>query len=614
MIPDDVVDEVRTRADIVEIIGEHVALKRAGKDFRALCPFHREKTPSFYVVPAKGFYKCFGCGESGDVFTFLMKYLGLGFNDAVRQIAERVGVEIPEPGRRRGEDERHRPLYEAVAFAADFFQRQLRDDQVGEVARRYLERRGIPREAAERFLLGYAPDEWDALREAAARHGISDEVLLEAGLIKQSERRAEPYDRFRHRLIFPITDATGRVIAFGGRMLGTAAEGAPKYLNSPETPIYHKGHVLYGLAWAKQAIRREGEALVVEGYMDYVSLAARGIENVVAPLGTAMTEEQAKLLARYTRKALLLYDSDAAGLRATFRTADALLAAGVHPMVVTLPEGEDPDSLVRGGGAAALKPLLDGAIDVLDRKLQILEAGGYFRDVERIRIALDKLLPTLRAAADEKLRDIYVARVSERTGVRRDTLERELDVERPVAYRRATPEARQEEALQRDATERMLLLLLLRDRARVALAAEKVRPEDLGEGPARELYARLLAAGSSAEQDPTTWDLSGPARRLLEELLGDPQDLADGDRVFRNTIGDLRVRSLFQRLDRLEMESLKADAAREEELWRERLAIHAELRELGSELADLGFKLSRRYRTYPRRGRIRQQGPMSREG
>src|SRR5690606_24780590 len=221
------------------------------------------------------------------------------------------------------------------------------------------------------------------------------------GLIKRSERRAEPYDRFRHRLIFPITDTAGRVIAFGGRMLGAAAERAPKYLNSPETPIYQKGRVLYGLSWAKQAIRREGEAIIVEGYMDYVSLAARGIENVVAPLGTAMTEEQAQLLARYTRKALLLYDSDPAGMRATFRTADALLAAGVHPMVVTLPQGEDPDSLVRRGGAAALKPLLDEAVDVLDRKLQILEAGGYFRDVERIRFALDKLLPTLRAAADE---------------------------------------------------------------------------------------------------------------------------------------------------------------------------------------------------------------------
>src|SRR5690606_30180958 len=305
---------------------------------------------------------------------------------------------------------------------------------------------------------------------------------------------------------------------------------------------------------------------------------------------------------------------DPAGMRATFRTADALLAAGVHPMVVTLPQGEDPDSLVRRGGAEALKPLLDEAVDVLDRKLQILEAGGYFRDVERIRFALDKLLPTLRAAADETLRDIYVARVSERTGVRRDTLERELELERPVAHRSATAEARQQEAAQRDATERMLLLLLLRDRARVATAGELVRPEDLASSPARELYARLLAAGGNADEDPRAWELSPPARQLLEELLADPQDLTDGDRVFRNTIGDLRVRALFQRLDRLETESLRADAAREEELWRERLAIHAELRRLGSELADLGFKLSRRYRTYPGPGRIRQPGPMSKEG
>jgi len=614
MIPDEIVEEVRARADIVELVGEHVALKRAGKDFRALCPFHQERTPSFYVVPSKGFYKCFGCGEAGDVFSFLMKHLGLSFNDAVKHVAERVGVVIPEAGRGREGDERHRPLYEAAAFAAEFFQRQLRHEPAGEVARRYLERRGIPRDAVERFLLGYAPDEWEALRTAAARHGIADAVLLEAGLIKQGEHRPEPYDRFRHRLMFPITDGSGRVIGFGGRILGTAAEGAPKYLNSPETPIFEKGKVLYGLAWSKQAIRREGEALVVEGYMDYVSLAARGVENVVAPLGTAMTEEQVKLLSRYTRRALLLYDSDAAGLRATFRTGDALLAAGVHPMVVTLPPGEDPDSLVRGGGAAALKPLLDGAIDVLERKLQILEERRYFDDVEHIRTALDKLLPTLRAVSDAKLRDIYVARVSERTGVRRDTLERELALERPAAHRRAIREAQPEAVVQRDATERMLLLLLLRDRARIRAAAEVLAPEDLTDGPARELYAALLAGGDASGEDPATWPLSAPARRLLEDLLGDPQDLADGDRVFRDTIGDLRARALFQRLDELEMEALRADPAREEAIWRERLAIAAELKELGSELSDLGFKLSRRYRTYPRRARVRRSGSSTTDG
>ncbi|MGH7464169.1 MAG: DNA primase, partial [Longimicrobiales bacterium] len=426
MIAESIIDEIRARADIVEVVGEQVQLKRAGKDFRALCPFHHEKTPSFYVVPRGGFYKCFGCGESGDVFTFLMKRGGVSFQDAVRELGSKYGVEVPDPRLGREQDEPHRILYEAVAFAQDFFRRQLTDSEPGAKVRTYLEQRGIPAAAIERFGLGHAPDAWRALREDAHRHGIDDDGLLAAGLIKESERGDEPYDRFRDRLIFPIAELSGRIIAFGGRDL-SRSEKAPKYLNSPETPIYHKGEILYGLNWSKAAIRREGTALVVEGYMDYVSLAGRGIENVVAGMGTAMTDAQANLLARYTGKALMLYDSDAAGLRAAFRTADALLQTGVHPLVVTLPPGEDPDSIARRGGAEALKPHLDAAVDVVERKVQMLEERGFFDDIEGVRRALDRLLPTLRATVDPALRDIYTARIAQRTGVRRETLERDVE-------------------------------------------------------------------------------------------------------------------------------------------------------------------------------------------
>jgi DNA primase len=284
MIPEPIIDEIRARADIVEIVGEHVALKRAGKDFRALCPFHNEKTPSFYVVPSKGFYKCFGCGESGDVFTFLMQRGGVSFQDAVRELARRVGVDLPDPREDREAEEPHRELYEAVAFAADFFARTLADPERGERTRRYLAGRGIPDATVERFGLGYAPDGWRTLREAAHRHGIDDAVLLAAGLVKESERGDDPYDRFRDRLIFPIAELGGRVVAFGGRLL-SRSENAPKYLNSPETPIYHKGGMLYGLNWSRGAIRRDGVGLLVEGFMDYVSLASHGIENVVAVSG-----------------------------------------------------------------------------------------------------------------------------------------------------------------------------------------------------------------------------------------------------------------------------------------------------------------------------------------
>lgn len=602
MISETLVDEVRERADIVEVIGEFLPLKRKGKDYWAPCPFHKEKTPSFHVVPGRGFYKCFGCGESGDVYSFLMKYAGLPFQDAVRKLAERVGVEIPDATATAPAEDPNRLIYEAVAFAADFYRERLRG-AAGARAREYLERRGIVDDVAQRFQLGYAPDEWRALREAAKKHGITDEVLLEAGLIKTSERSEEPYDRLRDRLIFPITDAGGRIIAFGGRVLGRAREGAPKYLNSPETPIYHKGRHLYGIAWAKGAIRREAAALVVEGYMDYVSLAARGVEHVVAGLGTAMTTEQAALLGRYTRQALLLYDSDAAGLRATFRTADALLAAKVHPLVVTLPPGEDPDSLVRDGGAQALRPYLDAAVDVLDRKLQILDERGYFEGAEGTRKALDGLLPTLRAVVDPALCDIYIARVAERTGVRRETLEAEL---RPEP-RRSTGAPRRVDRADRArvatpvgiAGQRKLILLLLRDESRLVKAAEALGPGDLADPGCRAIFEALVREGGLRGRAPEVLGLSGAALDRLQALIGDPEELGDADRIFDELVGDIRAQSLFERKDALKRR-LAGEGEDPVEVMRELTAVNRSLQALGSELKRLGFKLSARYRRYLR--------------
>jgi DNA primase len=602
MIPEPIIDEVRARADIVEVVGEVVPLKRAGKDFRALCPFHHEKTPSFYVVPAKGFYKCFGCGETGDVFTFLMKRDGLTFQDSVRELARRVGVDVPDPRAGREADEPNRPLYEAVAFAADYFCRQLHDADAGAKVRRYLDERGIPAAAVERFGLGYAPESWNALREAAHRHGIEDDVLLAAGLVKESERGDEPYDRFRQRLIFPIAELGGRVVAFGGRIMGRQ-ENAPKYLNSPETPIYHKGDLLYGLNWAKGAIRREGAALLVEGYMDYISLAARGIEHVVAGLGTALTVAQANLLARYSGKALLLYDSDAAGLRATFRTADALLQAGVHPLVVTLQPGEDPDSIVRRGGADALAPQLDRALDVLERKLQMLDERGFFDDIEGVRRALDRLLPTLRATVDPALRDIYTARVAERTGVRRETLERELD--RASMPHGASGEARpvrrssagqgagdmQRPAPRQDwAAERLLLMVLLTDQSRGGEARRLVAPEDLRDARHREIYQALLEQADAGELR-----LSTAAAALAAELRGRSTEIVDADGSFESAVADIQLEGLSVREKYLDDQLRRAPPELQTALVMEKMELKREVSRL-NQRDVLGYKASRRYR------------------
>jgi DNA primase len=597
MIPERIVDEVRERADIVEVIGEHLSLKRAGKEFKALCPFHQERTPSFYVVPGKGFYKCFGCGESGDVFGFLMKQLGLSFQEAVEKLAAREGITIPSRDS-RPEDDALAPLREAVAFAAEFFQQQLRDPVAGERARRYLEDRGIGQEAAERFRLGYAPGEWRALREAALRHGLDDQVLLEAGLVKTSEKVEEPYDRLRDRLIFPTTDVRGRVIAFGGRVLGPEARG-PKYLNSPDTPLYQKGRELYGLAWAKGAIRKEGAALVVEGYMDYVSLAARGIENVVATLGTAMTPEQARMLTRYAVQILMLYDSDAAGLRATFRSGDEILRAGGHPMVVTLPPGEDPDSVARTRGPRALRSYLDGAVDVLERKLQILDERGYFEDVDGVRKALDGVLPTLRAAKDATLRDIYVDRVAKRTGVRRETLEQEIRSEamspRRAAAQRVEAPAAGARPRGSDATERLLLLLLVRDPARLEQAVGLVQPESFAGAVSRELYEVLLRQGIEVG-DWSTLQSSGEARVLLEDLLSDRTELTDPDTAFVDAVEELLLRPQLRRLAELQRQIAAAEGPEQARLLAEKLGLRRAMQEKAAQVRSVAAKGTTRWR------------------
>jgi DNA primase len=612
MIPESVIDEIRARADIVEVVGEQVLLKRAGKDFSALCPFHHEKTPSFYVVPARGFYKCFGCGEAGDVFTFLMKRGGLSFQEAVRELGARYGVEVPDPRIGRETDEPHRILYEAIAFADDYFRRTLREQDAGAAARKYLAERCIDDAAVERFGIGCAPGGWRSLRTEAHRHGIEDDVLLAAGLIKESDRGEEPYDRFRDRLMFPVAEVGGRVVAFGGRVLGRA-DGAPKYLNSPETAVFRKGELLYGLNWSKGAIRREGAALLVEGYMDWLALAGRGIEHVAAGMGTAITLAQANLLARYAGRALLLYDSDRAGLKATFRTADALLEAGVHPLVVTLPDGQDPDDVVRRGGAAALKPYLDGARDVLERKLELLDERGFFNDIEGVRRALDRLLPTLRATIDPALRDIYTERIARRTGVRRETLEE--DIARAGRASRAQAGASADRAgrsagrgrrgaaagrwvTDRLGAERVLLKVLIADRARAPLAIDDV-PEDLISDPRhREIFHAVTR--QPPEEEPR---LSAPAREVWTALAAQVAEIVDANRSYRQAVASLRLAELDLQDSVLEAQLATCDEAEKGTIVQAKHQLAKQRREI-SESIRLGMKPGRKFR------RLRERPPL----
>jgi len=531
LIPDDVIEQVREAADIVGIIGEHVELKRTGADFRAPCPFHGGTHRNFAVIPKKGMYYCFVCHEGGDVFTFFMKKLGMDYPTAVREVARRVGIAIPERGP-TGPDPRE-PLYEAVAAAADWFARQLRESPEAQVARDYLASRHLELEVVLPLGLGYAPRS-KALLDAMKGLGVRDEVLLEAGLLVRRED-GTLLPRFRGRLLFPIHDLRARVVGFGGRILG---EGEPKYLNSPDSPVFHKGKLLYNLHIAKHVMRKAERAILVEGYFDVLRLSLAGIEEVVAPLGTGLTPEQAQLLQRHAPQVTLLYDSDDAGLRATFRAGDELLRQGVRVSVATLPPGEDPDTLVQKRGAAGLEAILKDAVDPLERKIQILERKGFFSSLPGRRRALDRLLPTIRAAADHVTRDLYLARAAEAAGIRKETLDNELAElpARPLPVSTSSGTATPLEFP--SGAEKALLLLMLESdgwRSRVLAAAD---PETFSFPPYRAVF-EALADGRPDVLDGVSATVlerlqaEGLAGRSPDETFDKAVDWIEGDRKTR---------------------------------------------------------------------------------
>lgn len=593
MIPDDEVERVREAADIVAIIGEYVPLKGRGGNYRGPCPFHQGVNRNFSVSTTKGkFYHCFVCKESGDVFSFLQKRLGVDWPTAVRMVAEKSGIELHETtSRREGPDPRE-PLWEANAAAQQYFQRILWEDDLGAAAREYLASREITRAVADRFGLGFAPREIGLMRAALNAIGIDDARMLEAGLLVKRDETEEPRPRFRARLIFPIHDVPGHIVGFGGRLI---APGEPKYLNSADSTIYSKGRLLYNLHQARNAIRRADRVIVVEGYFDVVRLVGAGIETVVAPLGTALTADQAQLLVRYSKNVYLLYDSDQAGLKATFRAGDELLAEGATVRVVTLPEGDDPDTFVQTRGAEALERQLRDAIDVFERKVQLLERGGWFADLTKRRTAVDRLLPTIRVTRDAVMKELYIARASQASQVSREVLLREADAgaERPPGVRqgsaggRASPrregdgppprgpgeafEGGWEEGPAREGprpgrfdhpsarpravrapvvavmAERYLVTAMLRSPVALERILERLGAESFREPRLRAIFEALRDLGSAEHVDQVAERLAPPAVALLDELLGEPDAILDFDRTVEDSLARLEERRLQER-------------------------------------------------------------------
>jgi len=554
-IRDEAIRTVRERASLSEVVSDVVALRRRGRSAVALCPFHAEKTPSFTVSEERGFFHCFGCGEHGDVFAFLMKTQSLTFPEAVRRVADRFGVPLPEEA---GEPARRRePLTAANAAAAAFFQAELRGPGGGR-ARAYLRERGLSEEVIERFGLGWAPGAGEALARHLRTKGVPLEDALTAGLVMRRDRpdgAGGVLDRFRERIMFPITDTSGKVIAFGGRILpGRPAGGEPppKYLNSAESPVFRKGHTLYGLALARDAIRKADRAIVVEGYLDLIALAQAGIGEVVAPLGTALTAEQLRLLRRFTETVIACFDGDLAGRRAAARSFPVFLEAGLWGRGAFLPAGEDPDTFVRAQGRVALEGVLAAAEPLVEAFVGEL-AGPKAEAVGRYAQAAREVARLLKRVREPHEFDVLVRLAAQRLGVREETLRSEGA---PGGAPAAAPDEPHAPGAEATLVELMAEDATLAERvAACGIIAEFQHPE-------WRRTAEALARGEETDRMAVVQSLPrGMRDRLARRLLAErPDAAADRDRALADCIAKIRRRGQRGEERRLRDEIRTAEA------------------------------------------------------
>ena len=560
-------ERVKQQADIIRVIGEYIRLKKTGQNFTGLCPFHQEKTPSFAVHPVRQIYHCFGCGAGGDVFQFVMEMDKSTFPEAVRTVAEKCGIPIPKP-RERSPEQRRENLQRAAIVemhkqAADFFTHQLHHTAEGRAACAYLEDRGLDRETIQRFALGYAPSSGDALRRRLGEPGSGgrgdQDKLLEASGLFSRDQGGRLYDRFRRRIMFPIANEAGKIIAFGGRAIG---DDMPKYMNSPETAIYSKSSVLYHLDRAKEALRQNDFGVLVEGYMDAIAVARAGITNVVASCGTSLAESQIKLLSRFTSRIVVNYDPDTAGQAATERSLALLLEREFDVRVLALPGGADPDKFLKEQGADAYRKLLAQAPAYLDYLI------GRARQMDRTTAAgkvhaLNFLMPYVQRLPTRLLRSEWATRIAS-----------ELRVDEPVlreALRRAAAERRSEvkpkpELLApavKPAERQLMQMLVEADGFREKLAHEIVSA-GLHRGLETERIIELLISKVGERPDPATLGsgLEERDRRVLFEVLFQPSVERTWEEA-ESCLEFLRNRQIAHELDELERQ-IQAQPAKDE--------------------------------------------------
>ena len=502
-IPDDIIEEIKSRTDIVDVISEYVSLTASGKSFKGLCPFHDEKTPSFIVNREGQFFKCFGCNEGGNVFTFLMKHESMSYPEAIKSLAVKCGVTIPESSeadRARGlaRDE----LQKLNRSAVDYFHRVLMKSTAGKQALTYLKERGITDNITDSFKLGFSLPNWDAFLKAAGKAGFSKEMMLQGGFILKRKKGEGYYDRFRGRVMFPIFDAQGEPIGFGGRIL-VSSELEPKYMNSPETPLYSKSRSLYNLNLAKEAIRKEGFAVLAEGYMDVITCFQAGVHNTVASLGTSLSGGQVRLLKRYTDEVTIAYDSDSAGTAATSRGLNLLVKEGFKVRMLNLSSGKDPDDFIRENGAEAFRDLISEAVDLVDYKVDRVKEQVGLDSAEGKKQTVEDLVATLSSFSTELEKHEYVKKCAEKLGVEEDYIWQQLEaLGAGKRVRRSTQPAIKSSSKKlsaRETIERRLLECLIQCPRLISKARAELTHEDFS-NPGHAELAQILWTSNDLEE------------------------------------------------------------------------------------------------------------------
>ncbi|MBF0254778.1 MAG: DNA primase, partial [Candidatus Omnitrophica bacterium] len=570
MIPQNVLDEIQDRSDIVEVVSQYAALKRSGRNFKGCCPFHTEKTPSFMVSPDKQIFHCFGCGVGGNVFSFLMKIDNLDFREAVRRLADRAGVILPEDSESRRRDDLS-PFLEANRMAEEFFRSQLATVGIGSVVRKYIEQRGIGDEALSKYGIGFSPQAWDGfLKHARPKNSVP--TLVKAGLVLERQDGEGHYDRFRNRLMFPIRNVKGDTVGFGARVLD---DSVPKYLNSPETPVYQKGRVLYGFYEALDAIRREDRVVITEGYMDVVACFQAGVSNAVASSGTALTPEQIRLIKRYTKRVVLLFDADEAGREAALRGLDLLIEEGMLISVVTLPGTHDPDSFVKEFGADRFRAALDElGKGFFDTKFEALARKADLATAEGKAVVSSEMLASLRRVPDEVLKAGWIRELSAKAGIPERALWAELDRAgsglRAAALKVTAAIEDAEAAPAVTLAEKMLLGLMLTFSDVWSEARSRISPQDFLNDEARRVAECVLGAQDWEEVQPSRilnhLSENEGESRLVRDSVCEVSEIPDAVKAFEDCWKTLcrkrreeKIRDLRSRI--VECERLRDTAA-----------------------------------------------------